>query len=103
MTSAYLEAAFAVGDGSGKPLGIVAATSGYTVVTAATGSSTAFKYADVISAYDALPVAYISSASWLMSTSAFRGLAALVDTAGGLVLPSLQSDTPTLMGRPVAV
>lgn len=97
------EAAFAVGDGTGKPLGIVHSSSGYTVVTAATGSSTGFKLADVMSAYAGLGDAYIPTASWLMSSSAYRSLAGLVDTAGGLVLPSLHSATPTLMGRPVVV
>jgi HK97 family phage major capsid protein len=37
------ETAFAVGDGSGKPLGISTSTNGVATVTAATGSSTGFK------------------------------------------------------------
>jgi HK97 family phage major capsid protein len=97
------ETAFAVGDGSGKPLGIAHSTSGYSVVTAATGSATGFKLADVVSAYAGLGDAYVPNASWLMSPSAFRSLAGLVDTAGGLVLPSLHSATPTLLGRPVTI
>jgi HK97 family phage major capsid protein len=96
------EAAFATGDGSGKPLGIVAASSGFGVVTAATGSATGFKLADVVSAYAGLGDAYVPNASWLMSPSAFRSLAGLADT-GGVVLGSLHSSTPTLMGRPVTV
>ena len=40
---ALQENAFVLGDGSGKPLGITNAGAGYTAVTAATGSSTAFK------------------------------------------------------------
>jgi HK97 family phage major capsid protein len=39
--------AFTLGDGAGKPLGIVHASSPYTVVTAATGSATTFKLADL--------------------------------------------------------
>lgn len=33
----------------------------------------------------------------------FGSLAALADTAGGLVLPSLQFDPPSLFGRPVVL
>jgi HK97 family phage major capsid protein len=65
------ETAFAAGDGSGKPLSVIASTSGYPVVTAATGSATSFKLADVRAAYDALPVAYRANASWIFSPSAF--------------------------------
>jgi HK97 family phage major capsid protein len=97
------DAAYAVGDGSGKPLGIAHASSGYTVITAATGSVTGFKLADVLAAYNGLPMPYRAQASWLFSPTAFSSLAGLVDTAGGLVLPSLHTDPPTLLGRPVDV
>lgn len=97
------ETAFAAGDGSGKPLGIVHSSSGYSVVTAATGSSTGYKLADVRSAYDALPVAYRATASWIFSPSAFSSLAGLTDTAGGLVLPTLHAAEPSLFSRPVYV
>lgn len=40
------EPAFATGDGTGKPLGVAHASSGGTVVNAATGSSTSLKWAD---------------------------------------------------------
>ena len=70
---------------------------------AATGSATGFKLADVMAVYAALPPAYLPSASWLMSPSAFRSLASLTDTAGGLVLPSLHAAEPTLLSRPVYV
>lgn len=97
------ETAFATGDGSGKPLGLVHASSGFSVVTAATGSATGFKLADVRAAFDALPVAYRANASWIFSPSAFSSLAGLVDTAGGLVLPTLHAEQPTLFARPVYV
>jgi HK97 family phage major capsid protein len=101
--AALEEAAFATGDGTGKPLGITTAGNGVAVVTAAIGSATGFKLADVRAAYDALPVAYRPNASWLMSASAFSSLAGLTDTAGGLVLPSLHAAEPTLFSRPVYV
>jgi HK97 family phage major capsid protein len=91
-------AAFAVGSGSGQPQGLVP---NVTSVTAATGSATAFKLADIVSLYNALPAAYRPRAVFVLHPDAFSGLASLTDTAGGLVLPSLQSDRPTLLGRPV--
>jgi HK97 family phage major capsid protein len=54
---ALQETAFCTGDGSGRPLGIVHASSPYTVVTAATGSTTSYKLADLKSVYKALPAA----------------------------------------------
>lgn len=97
------ETAFAAGDGSGKPLGVIHSSSGYPVVTAATGSATIFKLADVRAAYDALPVGYRADAAWIFSPSAFSSLAGLTDTAGGLVLPSLHASEPSLFARPVYV
>ena len=95
------ESAFAVGDGSGKPQGVVATGNGVATVAAATGSATGFKLADVRTVWAALPPAYEPNASWIMSPSASASLANLTDTAGGLVLPSLHAAEPTLYGRPV--
>jgi HK97 family phage major capsid protein len=95
------ETAFAVGDGTGKPLGITTSTNGVSTVTAATGSSTGFRLADVNAVWAAVPDGYKPNASWIMSPSAFRSLAVLVDTAGGLVLPTLHAAEPTLFSRPV--
>src|SRR5215217_812145 len=86
------EAAFAVGDGSGKPLGIANASSGITTVTAATGSTTSFKLADIKAVYKALPAAYRPYASWLLHPDDFAELAALADTAGGLIYPTLHAE-----------
>ncbi len=97
------ETAFAVGDGSGKPHGLVHATNGVATVNAATGSATGFKLADVRSVWAALPDAYKPNASWLMSPSAFASLANLTDTAGGLVLPTLHAAESSLYSRPVYV
>jgi HK97 family phage major capsid protein len=100
---ALQESAFTLGDGSGKPLGITHASSGYTIVTAATGSATTFKLADIKTVFKALPLAYRRNASWLINGDDFGELAALTDSAGGLVLPSLQFDPPSLFGRPVFI
>jgi HK97 family phage major capsid protein len=95
------DAAFSAGDGSGKPLGIVHASSPYTVVNAATGSSLLYKLADVLAVYKALPAAYRPNASWIMHPDDFASLAGTADTAGALAFPSLQFDPPALFGRPV--
>jgi len=92
------ETAFAAGDGTGKPLGIANASSGYTVVTAATGSSTGFKWADLVSAVDALGPQYRPNASWIFSPSALTSILKLVDTAG----QPLYTGGP-LLGLPVSV
>lgn len=65
------ESAFAQGDGTNKPLGLVHASSGIGTVTAATGSSTTFTLADFRAAFAALPAGYQVNASWLMSPSPF--------------------------------
>ena len=101
--AALEESAFATGDGAGKPHGIVHSTNGVATVAAATGSATGFKLADVRTVWAALPEGYKPNASWLMSPSAFASLANLTDTAGGLVLPTLHSENPTLYSRPVLI
>jgi HK97 family phage major capsid protein len=97
------ENAFMNGTGTGQPLGAVHASSPYTVSTAAVGSSLLFKPADVLQFFKALPAPYRATASWVVAADDFAALAASADTAGGLVFPSLQSDTPTLYGRPVYI
>jgi HK97 family phage major capsid protein len=62
-----------------------------------------FKLAGVRTVWAALPEAHKPNASWLMSPSAFASLANLTDTAGGLVLPTLHTENPTLYSRPVLV
>jgi HK97 family phage major capsid protein len=94
-------AAFAAGGRSGKPIGITNASSGYTTVTAATGSSTLFKIADVVAAYKALPAAYRATASWIFHPDDFASLAGTTDTAGALAVQSLSFSPPSLLGLPV--
>jgi len=89
---------FANGSGSGQPLGLAGNVA---TVTAATGSSTAYRLADITSTYRALPAPYRAKATWLIHPDDYAGLASLTDSAGALVLPSLQGDAPHLFGRPV--
>jgi HK97 family phage major capsid protein len=53
--AALADTAYFVGDGSGKPMGIATAGNGVSVVTAATGSSTAFKLADIVAVWKGAP------------------------------------------------
>jgi HK97 family phage major capsid protein len=96
-------AAFAAGTGSGQPLGITNAGSGYTVVTAAVGSTLLFKVADVVAAYKALPAAYRASptCAWIFHPDDFASLAGTTDSAGALAIPSLSFSPPSLLGLPV--
>jgi HK97 family phage major capsid protein len=95
------DVAFSTGSGSGQPLGIVNASSTYTVTTAATGSSTLYKGADIQAFYKALAPAYRLNASWIMHPDDYASLAGTLDTAGAFAFPTLQSSSPTLFGRPV--
>ena len=97
------EAAFSTGDGTGKPMGVVTAGNGITVVNAATGSSTLCKVADLQTVFLALPAAYRATASWLIAADDFGKLAGTTDSAGAFALPSLQFDPPSLFGRPVYI
>ena len=73
------ETAYAVGDGSGKPLGIAHASSGVTVSTAATGNATSFTYTAIANFVFALPYQYRRNASWIFSDGAVKNLYLLVD------------------------
>jgi HK97 family phage major capsid protein len=95
------DVAFSTGSGTGQPLGIVNASSPYTVTTAATGSSTLFKGADIQAFYKALAAPYRPGASWIMHPDDYGSLAGTLDTAGAYAFPTLQSAEPTLYGRPV--
>ncbi len=89
---------FANGTGTGQPQGLA---SNVAAVTAAVGSSAAFKLPDLVAVFKALPPPYRARATWLIHGDDFASLASLTDSAGGLVLPSLQSAEPSLLGRPV--
>jgi HK97 family phage major capsid protein len=100
---ALQEASCCSGDGSGKPLGLVTAGNGISIVTAAAGSSLLYKIADLLAVFKALPAAYRPNASWLIAADDFASLAGTTDTAGSFALPSLQFDPPSMFGRPVYI
>ena len=96
------EEAFFVGDGSGKPTGIFAATGGaQTGVTAA--SSTAITADELIDLFYSLKSPYRRKAVWVMNDSTVKAIRKLKDNQGQyLWQPSLTAGAPDLLlGKPV--
>ena len=96
------EEAFFTGDGSGKPLGVLAATGGAeTGVTAA--SSTAITADELMDLFYSLKSPYRKKAVWVLNDSTIKAVRKLKDSTGQyLWQPSLTAGTPdTLLGRPV--
>lgn len=96
------EEAFFTGDGSGKPLGILAATGGaQTGVTAA--SATAVTADELIDLFYSLKSPYRRNAVWVLNDATIKAVRKLKDGNGQyLWQPSLVAGTPdTLLGRPV--
>ena len=96
------EEAFFTGDGSGKPLGVLAAAGGAeTGVTAA--SSTAVTADELMDLFYSLKSTYRKKAVWVLNDSTIKAVRKLKDSTGQyLWQPSLVAGTPdTLLGRPV--
>lgn len=96
------EEAFFTGDGSGKPLGILAASGGAeTGITAA--SATAITADELIDLFYSLKAPYRRNAEWLLNDSTIKAVRKLKDGSGQyLWQPSLTAGTPDLLlGRPV--
>lgn len=75
------ETAFIIGDGSGKPQGILAtdATANVTLHTAATGNSTSFNYEALVRAIFTLPAQYRTNAAFVVNDSTARNLYLMAD------------------------
>jgi len=97
------ETAYAVGDGSGKPLGIANASSGVTVSQAATGNATSFTYAALVAFIFALPYQYRRNASWIFSDTGVRNFYTMVDgQSRPLWAVNVAADqADTFMGYPI--
>ena len=96
------EESFFTGDGSGKPLGILATTGGAEVgVTAA--SATAITADEVIDLFYSLKTPYRKNAAWVLNDATVKQIRKLKDSTGQyLWQPSLVAGTPdTILGRPV--
>ena len=96
------EEAFFTGDGSGKPLGVLAATGGAeTGVTAA--SATAITADELIDLFYSLKASYRRNAVWVLNDSTIKAIRKLKDNQGQyLWQPSLTAGAPDLLlGKPV--
>lgn len=97
------ETAYAVGDGSGKPLGIAHASSGVTVSQAAVGNSTSFTYAALIAFLFALPYQYRQNAVWIFSDTGVRNFYTMVDSQARPLwaVNTAVGQADTFMGYPI--
>ena len=96
------EEAFFTGDGSGKPLGVLAATGGAeTGVTAA--SATAITADELIDLFYSLKAPYRRNAVWVLNDSTIKAIRKLKDNQSQyLWQPSLTAGAPDLLlGKPV--
>ena len=96
------EEAFFVGDGAGKPTGILSATGGAEIgVTAA--SATAITFDEVMDLYYSLRSPYRRSAVFIMNDSTVKALRKLKNGNGDYIWqPSVTAGTPdTILNRPV--
>ena len=96
------EESFFTGDGTGKPLGILAATGGAeTGITAA--SATAITADELIDLFYSLKAPYRRNAVWVLNDSTIKAIRKLKDNQGQyLWQPSLTAGTPDLLlGKPV--
>ena len=96
------EESFFTGDGTGKPLGVLAETGGAEVgVTAA--SATAITADELIDLFYSLKAPYRRNAVWVLNDSTIKAIRTLKDNQGQyLWQPSLTAGAPDLLlGKPV--
>lgn len=96
------EDAFFNGDGTGKPLGIFAATGG-AEVGVTTANATAITADELIDLYYSLKAPYRKNAVWVLNDSTVKAIRKLKDNNGNyLWQPAITAGTPdTILGRPV--
>lgn len=99
------ETAYVIGDGSGKPSGLLAtnATANITLATAAVGNTTTFNYAALVTAIFTLPAQYRAGASFIVNDTSARNLYLMVDSQGRpLWNVNMAADGPdTFLGYPI--
>ena len=96
------EEAFFIGDGTGKPTGILANAGGAEVGVTAAGAA-AITADEVIDLFYSLKSPYRKNAFWVMNDATVKAIRKLKDNQGQyLWQPSLVAGTPdTILGRPV--
>lgn len=96
------EEAFFIGDGTGKPLGILADTGGGQVGVTATGAG-AITLDEMLDLFYALKSPYRKKAAFVMNDSTVKAIRKLKDSTGQyLWQPSIKEATPdTILNRPL--
>ena len=96
------EESFFIGDGSGKPTGILAATGG-AQLGVTTASATAITIDEVLDLFYSLKASYRNKAVFIMNDATVKAIRKLKDGQGQyLWQPSLQAGTPdTILNRPL--
>ena len=96
------EEAFFVGDGTGKPTGILDDTAGGEIGKT-TASSTAITFDEIMDLFYSLRSPYRKKATFLMNDSTVKAIRKLKDASGNyLWQPSVTAGTPdTILNRPV--
>lgn len=96
------EEAFILGDGTGKPTGILAATGG-AQLGVTTAGATAITFDEIIDLFYSLKAPYRKNATFLMNDATVKAIRKLKDSAGQyLWAPSMTAGTPdTILNRPV--
>lgn len=96
------EEAFIVGDGTGKPTGILA-SSGGAQLGKTTSSTTSITFDDIIDLYYSLSSPYRKNASFIMNDSTVKAIRKLKDGSGNYIWqPSMTAGVPdTILNCPV--
>ena len=97
------EEAFILGDGTGKPTGVFAATGG-AQLGVTTAGATAITFDEIIDLFYSLKAPYRKNATFLMNDATVKAIRKLKDSSGQyLWAPSPTAGTPdTILNRPVA-
>lgn len=100
---ALAEDAYINGNGTGKPLGILDATSGVSTSTLPAGQVTTTTYAGLAPAIMSVPAQYRANSALLVSDSLLVRLVTIVDSTGRPVWsPSMSAEAPDrVLGMPV--
>ncbi len=100
---ALAESAYVLGDGSGKPTGIIDAASAVPVTTLPAGQVTTLTYAALAAAIYTVPAQYRENMAILASDSLFIRFITLTDTTGRPIFqPSANAGEPDrIVGKPV--
>ncbi len=94
-----LNTAFTTGSGVGNPTGIITALTGTSSVVNA-GTSGTLAASDVYALQSSLGPRFQGNARWVGNLAVLNALRQVETSNGALKFPSLQTDPPTLLGRP---